>query len=308
MQCEFIAATEIAEQALGDSIYANMVIFGFAWQKGLVPLAFNAIDQVISLNGTAVEANRLAFAWGRLAAHDPAAIEQLLRSVRADAGESSFDALVRRYADVLTAYQDAAYAQRYIALIDRVRAAERRAGQVDGLLAFSVARGYFRLLAIKDEYEVARLYSDGAFTHDLQRRFSGAYKVRFNMAPPLLARPDRATGQIRKRHYGAWMGKLFPLLARMKALRGTWLDVFGYTGERRAERRLIGEYQQTIDHLLAALTADNYPLAAEIAALPEHIRGFGYVKARNMARAKQCEAELLAVFSGAPPVNRGHVP
>ncbi len=303
-QCEFIAATEIAEQALGDSIYANMVIFGFAWQKGLVPLAFKTIDEAIALNGTAVEANRLAFAWGRRAAHDPAAIEQLLRPLRTDADPSSLDALVRGYADELTAYQDAAYAQRYIALVERVRAAERRADRVDGPLAFAVARGHFRLLAIKDEYEVARLYSDGAFAQDLQRRFSGPYKIRFHMAPPVLARPDRATGHVRKQNYGAWMGRLFPLLARMRVLRGTWLDVFGYTGERRTERRLIGEYEQTIERLLAGLTADNYQLAEEVAALPERIRGFGHVKIGNIARAKQCEAELLAAFSGAARVTR----
>jgi indolepyruvate ferredoxin oxidoreductase len=299
-QCDFIAATEIAEQALGDSIYANMVMLGFAWQKGLVPLAFNTIDQAIDLNGTTVDSNRLAFAWGRRAAHDPAAIAQLLRPLRAGAEPSSLDGLVRRYADELTAYQNAAYAKRHIALVDRVRAGERRIGRADGPLAFSVARAYFKLLAVKDEYEVARLYSDGTFAQDLQRRFSGPYKIRFSMAPPLLARPDRITGRVRKRIYGAWMSSLFPLLARMKALRGTWLDVFGYSRERRAERQLITEYQKTIDDLLARLTLDNYELAVEIAALPERIRGFGQVKERNIVRAKQCEAELRAAFSGAP--------
>ena len=299
-QCDFIAATEISDLALGDSIYANMVIFGFAWQKGLVPLAFDAIDQAIALNGTAVEANRLAFAWGRRAAHDPAAIAQLLAPLRSDADETSLDALVERYADTLTAYQNAAYAKRYLALVERVRAAERRIDRADGPLAFSVARGYFRLLAIKDEYEVARLYSDGAFARDLAQRFTGDYKIRFHMAPPLVARPERATGQVRKRDYGAWMGRLFPLLARMKALRGTWFDVFAYTHERRAERKLIGQYRQTVDTLLAGLTSDNYPLAVEIAALPEHIRGYGHVKARNIAHAKQCEGELLAAFAAAP--------
>jgi indolepyruvate ferredoxin oxidoreductase len=134
---------------------------------------------------------------------------------------------------------------------------------------------------------------------DLQRRFSGAYKIRFHLAPPLLARPDRATGHIRKQNYGAWMGSLFPLLARMKTLRGTWFDVFSYTGERRAERLLIRQYRQTIDSLLAGLTPDKYQIAVEIAALPERIRGYGHVKADNIARAKQCEAELLAAFSGA---------
>jgi indolepyruvate ferredoxin oxidoreductase len=277
-----------------------MVILGFAWQKGLVPLAFDAIDQAIALNGTAVEANRLAFAWGRRAAHDPAAIAQLLAPLRSDADETSLDALAERYADTLTAYQNAAYAKRYLALVERVRAAERRIDRADGPLAFSVARGYFRLLAIKDEYEVARLYSDGAFARDLAQRFTGDYKIRFHMAPPLVARPERATGQVRKRDYGAWMGRLFPLLARMKALRGTWFDVFAYTHERRAERKLIGQYRQTVDTLLAGLTSDNYPLAVEIAALPEHIRGYGHVKAHNIAYAKQCEGELLAAFAADP--------
>ena len=300
-QCEFVAATEISELALGDSIYANMVILGFAWQKGLVPLAFDAIDQAIALNGTAVEANRLAFAWGRRAAHDAAAIAQLLAPMPPKTDAPSLDALVQRYADTLTAYQNAAYAKRYLALVDRVRAAERRFGRADGPLAVSVAHAFFRLLAIKDEYEVARLYSDGAFAQELRQRFTGAYKIRFHMAPPLLARADRATGRVRKRDYGAWMGRLFPLLARMKVLRGTWLDVFGYTHERRAERGLIGQYRQTVDTLLAGLTPDKYQLAVQIAALPEHIRGFGHVKANNIARAKQCERELLAAFSGATP-------
>jgi indolepyruvate ferredoxin oxidoreductase len=296
--CDFIAATEIAEQALGDSIYANMVMLGYAWQKGLLPLSFEAIDQAIALNGTAVQRNRLAFAWGRRAAHDPAAIEQLLQPLRAGVEPSSLDTLVGRYADELAAYQNAAYARRYVALVDRVRAAERRIGQIDGPLAFAAARAYFKLLAVKDEYEVARLYSDGTFARDLQRRFTGSYKIRFHMAPPLLARPDRVTGRVRKRDYGGWMGRLFPLLARMKILRGTWLDPFGYTRERRAERQLAGEYQKTIDDLLAGLTLEKYPLAVEVAALPERIRGYGAVKARNMAYAQRCEAELLATYSG----------
>ena len=200
----------------------------------------------------------------------------------------------------MTAYQNAAYAKRFVALVERVRAAERRIDRTDGPLAFSVARSYFRLLAIKDEYEVARLYSDGAFARDLEQRFTGDYKIRFHLAPPLVARPERATGHVRKRDYGAWMGRLFPLLARMKALRGTWLDVFAYTHERRAERKLIGQYRQTVDTLLAGLTSDNYPLAVQIAALPEHIRGYGHVKAANIAHAKQCENELLAAFAAAP--------
>ncbi len=297
--CTFIPATEIAEQALGDSIYANMVMFGFAWQKGLVPMSFEAIDNAIALNGTAVATNRLAFAWGRRAAHDPAAVEELLRPVSADSDADDLDALIARNAAELTAYQDAGLAARYRALVDRVRAAEGRVGKTDGALAFAVARGYYKLLAVKDEYEVARLFSDGTFARDLARHFSGPYKLRFHLAPPLVARPDPATGRVRKRDYGAWMGRVFPLLARMKRLRGTWLDVFGYTQERREERRLASHYQETIDGLLPRLTAGNYQVAVDIAGLAEQIRGYGDVKARNMAQARQRESELRQAFAGA---------
>jgi len=181
-----------------------------------------------------------------------------------------------------------------------VRDADRRSGRGDGPLGWAVARGYFRLLAIKDEYEVARLYSDGGFARALARQFSGAYKVRYHLAPPLLARPDPTTGRIAKQAYGAWMGRLFPLLARLKRLRGSWLDPFGHTQERKLERRLIAEYEAVIELLLGGLQPGNYEAAVEIAALPEQMRGFGHVKAANVARAKQREAQLLAALRSAP--------
>ena len=159
-----------------------------------------------------------------------------------------------------------------------------------------MARGYFRLLAVKDEYEVARLYSDGEFTRAVQRQFSGDYKVRYHLAHPLLARPDPVTGRIRKQTYGAWMGKLFRVLARLKRVRGTWLDPFGYTRERAMERRLITDYEATVGGLLATLNSANYDVTAEIAALPAQMRGYGPVKAANVARAKEREAGLLADF------------
>ena len=189
-----------------------------------------------------------------------------------------------------------------------MRAAERRAGQGDGPLAFSVARGYFRLLAIKDEYEVARLYSDGTFAQDLQQRFSGAYKIRFHMAPPLLARPDRATGYIRKQQLRRVDGPPVSPARTDESPARNLARCFQLHGRTTSRATVIGEYRQTIENLLAALTADNYQLAVEIAALPERIRGFGHVKIGNIARAKQCEAELLAAFSDAALVSRHDVP
>ncbi len=293
--CEFVDASGIAEHLLGDSIYANMVLLGFAWQKGWVPLGLASIQAAIALNANAVESNRRAFALGRRAAHDPASIEASLAPHRDEGPDGDLNARVERHAAFLAQYQDAGLAQRYRRLVGRVAEAESRAGG-DGSLAMAAAQSGFRLLAIKDEYEVARLYSDGVFERDLERRFGGRYRVRYHLAPPLVARPDPATGRARKRMYGAWIGTAFRVLARLRGLRGTWLDVFGYTAERRMERRLIAEYEATIETLLAGLSPEKFALAVEIAALPQKMRGFGHVKLRNVEAAKRREAELLAAY------------
>jgi len=293
--CEFVDASEIAEHLLGDAIYANMVLLGHAWQKGWVPLGLASIQTAIELNANEVESNRRAFALGRRAAHDPASIEAALALLRDEAPAEDLDAIVSHHAAFLAEYEDAAYAGRYRRLVERVRDAEARAGG-DGSLALAAAQSWFRLLAIKDEYEVARLHSDGAFRREIERRFGGGYRVRYHLAPPLLARPDPATGRARKRVYGPWMGTAFRILARLRRLRGTWLDVFGYTAERKMERRLIAEYEATIETLLAGLSRGRFALAAEIAALPQKMRGFGHVKLRNVESAKRREAELLAAY------------
>ncbi len=297
--CEFVEASEIAEQLLGDSIYANMVLLGHAWQKGRVPLALQSIHAAIELNANEVESNRRAFALGRRAAHDPASIEAALAPLRDEAPAENLDAMVSHHAAFLAQYKDAAYAGRYRRLVERVRDAEARAGG-DGSLALAAAQSWFRLLAIKDEYEVARLYSDGAFRREIERRFGGGYRVRYHLAPPLLARPDPATGRARKRMYGPWMGTAFRILARLRWLRGTWLDVFGYTAERRMERRLIEEYEAVIETLLAGLSTANLALAVEIAALPQKMRGFGHVKLRNVEAARRKQSELLGAFRATP--------
>jgi indolepyruvate ferredoxin oxidoreductase len=201
---------------------------------------------------------------------------------------------------VLTDFQDAAYAQRYAALVERVRAAEKSVQPGSEALAEAVARNYFRLLAYKDEYEVARLYSDAEFERTLASTFEGDYRLRFHLAIPMFSRTDPNTGMPKKFAYGSWMRLAMKPLAKLKFLRGTALDVFGRTEERRLERELIGEYEKTVDRLLAGLRADNVAAAAEIARLPETIRGYGPIKLRNAAAARVKQEELMARYGQSP--------
>ncbi len=306
--CEFVHATAIAERLLGDSIYANMVLLGFANQKGLLSVGESSIDEAITLNGNDIEANRRAFALGRIAAHDGARVDRFLRSLEAAQPDKTLDGLIAYRADFLAAYQDAAYARRYREFVERVRSAERRVRPAEGgvrpeceQLATAAARGYFKLLAIKDEYEVARLYSDGGFARELALRFEGNPRVRYHLAPPLFARRDPLTGKLRKMRFGPWMGSALALVARFKRLRGTVLDPFGHTAARRMERRLISEYEAVMQKVLSGLNEANFDAVLEIASLPETMRGYGHVKARNVALAKKREAELLAAFGRSTP-------
>jgi indolepyruvate ferredoxin oxidoreductase len=203
---------------------------------------------------------------------------------------------VAKRVELLTAYQDAAYAERYRAFVDKVAAAEKAKAAGRRGLAEAVAKSLYKLMAYKDEYEVGRLYSDGEFLKKLSGQFEGDYTLTFHLAPPLFAERDPTTGELKKREYGSWVMPMFRLLASLKRLRGTWLDIFGYSEERKMERRLIGEYQATIDQVLATLGQDNHALAVQIAAVPETMRGFGHVKEKNVKAAKQREASLLAAY------------
>jgi indolepyruvate ferredoxin oxidoreductase len=213
----------------------------------------------------------------------------------------NLDEVIERRVALLTAYQDAGYARRYKSLVDRVRKAE--AGKVPGStgLTEAVARYYAKLLAYKDEYEVARLYSDPAFMQKIAGMFEGDYRLKFHLAPPILSRPDPVTGEAKKREFGPWMMKAFGALAKLKFLRGTAFDVFGHTAERRSERQLIADYEKTVEELVASLTRENHATAVAIAAIPEEIRGFGHVKARHLAAAKKKEGELLATLRNPRP-------
>ena len=297
---EFVEATRIATALTGDSIATNLFMLGYAFQKGLVPVSSDAINKAIELNGAAVKMNQAAFLWGRRAAVDLAALERLI-APKADAAPAmeisrTLEETVGRRVSFLTGYQDATYAEKYRELVERVKQAE--ASRTKGLtgLADAVARYYFKLLAYKDEYEVARLYADPAFMQKIQSQFEGDYKLHFHLAPPLLSKRDPATGELRKAEYGPWVFTAFKLLAKLRGLRGTAFDIFGYTQERRMERRLIDEYEATIAELIGKLSSDNHALAVKIASIPEEIRGYGHIKERNLGVANAKRADLLAAF------------
>ena len=296
---DFVPAAELATGLMGDSIATNMFMLGYAYQKGWVPLSGSAIVRAIQLNGIAVEFNVASFTWGRRAAVD---LERVRRAaVPAEVipiGEHfsrSLEELVERRVRLLTDYQDAAWAARYSAFVDKVRIAESdKLGSTK--LAEAVARYYAKLMAYKDEYEVARLYANGDFARRVAGMFEGGYKTYFYLAPPLIAKPDPRTGEPRKMRFGPWVMTVFRLLARMKGLRGGALDVFGRSEERRTERALIGEYEKTIDALLAGLSAQNHGLAVQIASLPEEIRGYGHIKLASIDAARARTDQLLARF------------
>jgi len=276
-----------------------MFMLGYAWQKGWVPLSREAIERAIELNGVAVAFNQQSFVWGRRAAVDLERVRRIATPAEVIPIEQHFsrdlEELVERRVQFLTGYQDAAYAARFRALVERVKAAEQqKAGSTK--LAEAVARYYAKLLAYKDEYEVARLYSDGAFRKKIESMFEGDYRMVFHLAPPLLAKPDPRTGEPGKISFGPWMMSAFGLLAKLKGLRGTAFDIFGRTEERRTERALIAEYERTVDDLLTGLTRENLALAVEIASLPESIRGYGHVKAKSIDAARKKRDELTARY------------
>jgi indolepyruvate ferredoxin oxidoreductase len=282
---DFVEATQIATGLMGDAIATNMFMLGYAYQKGWVPVSGASLERAIELNGVAVEFNRKSFVWGRRAALDlekvrriamPAAVIPIDQHL-----SRSLDEVVERRVKFLTGYQSAAYAAKYKALVDVVRA-------VDAKLAEAVARNYAKLLAYKDEYEVARLHADGEFLRKIEGMFEGDYRVAYHLAPPLFTK--------RKMRFGPWMLPLFKVLKSLRGLRGTPLDVFGYAEERRTERALIREYEDTVGRLLARLTPQNHALALQIASIPEEIRGFGHIKMRNLGPARKKWHELLARY------------
>ncbi|HWP12376.1 MAG TPA: DUF6537 domain-containing protein, partial [Ramlibacter sp.] len=298
---EFIDATRLASLLLGHSITTNMFMLGFAWQRGCVPVSREAIMRAVELNAVAVADNQRAFEWGRRAACDPEGTERLAaQAAPAPAGRrlsQSLDEMVARRRDELVAYQDEAYSRRYARLVEQVREAEARAVPGSTRLTECVARNAFKLLAYKDEYEVARLLSHEDFLESLHAGFDGDLRIRLHLAIPMFSRPDAITGEPAKRAFGPWLLPVLRQLSRLKMLRGTPLDVFGYTAERRMERALGADYARTVRAMVKDLRADNHALACEIANVPDGIRGFGPVKQRHAQAARERQLELMNQWS-----------
>ncbi len=284
----FIQATEIATALTGEAIATNMFMLGLACQAGAVPLSPEAILKAIELNGVDVAMNQAAFAWGRRAAIEPEAVAEIAahRSGKRPApAAQSLDELVERRTRFLTDYQSRRYARHYADAVARLRAAEAAVTSNRTDLAEAAARNLFRLMAIKDEYEVARLYTDGSFRRQLAAEFAGWGKLEFHLAPPLVAGRDPETGHLRKSTFGPWVERIFHLLVPLRRLRGTWLDPFGHTAERRMERRLLADYEATLATIQEHLSPGNHGLAVALARYPEKIRGFGHVKAEAVLKA-----------------------
>jgi indolepyruvate ferredoxin oxidoreductase len=297
-------AQAIAEALLGDTLSANVVMLGAAWQAGLVPVSLAALERAIELNAVAVKQNLQALALGRLALSAPQALQRLAGEEKPTMDLDALDGpegLIARRRRFLVDYQNEALASRYEALVQQVRAAEEALGgeaarQLD--LTRAVARQYARLLAVKDEYEVARLHLDPAFDAALRQQFGRWDRVVHHLAPPLLSRPG-PDGRPRKRPFGPWVRVAFRVLARMKGLRGTPLDPFGHTGERRLERQLARDYEALVEQqLLPALKADNLALAVRLAEVVQQVRGFGPVKLANLAKARSEWHDLLEAWQG----------
>ena len=305
---QVLDATDIATRLMGDSIATNLFMLGYAWQKSLIPISFDALMRAVELNGAAVPMNKLAFQWGRLAAHDLAQVEaaagldDAAEEQTPQLGHSDDNPLhlsrnlgdqISRRQRFLMDYQDASYAKQYTDFVARVEQVE--SGQAAGRtgLAQAVTKYLFKVMAYKDEYEVARLYTSGDFEKRIRDTFDGDFKLNFHLAPPIMSKKDPETGHLRKRQFGPWVFTAFRFMAKLRRFRGTWLDIFGRTEERKMERQLIEDYRACIEELLTGLNQDNHTLAVEIASIPEHIRGFGHVKEQHWEEAKARWDELM---------------
>ncbi|MGN6468545.1 MAG: indolepyruvate ferredoxin oxidoreductase family protein [Rhizobiaceae bacterium] len=299
----FFDATRTATVLFGNSLGANMFMLGFAYQHGGLPVSAEAVERAIELNGQAVAMNVAAFRWGRRAAHDPEFVRAMVEKARGKASDREFahglDEIIEKRAAFLAAYQDEAYAERYRRRVALIRAAEEKAAPGSTAVSEAVARNLFKLMAIKDEYEVARLYTDGSFGKQLAAEFEHYDRLEFHLAPPILNRRG-SDGRLRKSNFGPWMMKAFGVLAAMKGLRGTPFDVFGYSEERRMERRLLSDYESDLDRIAETLSPERIEAAAALASVPSLIRGFGHVKAANAAKAAGERERLTARLSEHP--------
>ena len=293
---DFIPSNTIANKILGDSILSNMFIVGNAYQSGLIPVKANAIEQAIKLNGVSIEENINAFRLGRYSKNNKQEILNLIyekEKIINDFDEKFID----RY-NFLIEYQNKKYADKYKELVDYVKKYEENINVDVKNFSNAVAINYFKLMSYKDEYEVARLYSNNEFINKINETFEGNFKINFHLAPPIFYKKDKVTGNPLKMTFGSWTMNLFKFISKFKFLRGTYFDLFGYFEERKIERLLINKYKNLIQEICPKLTIDNYSLAVEIASIPDQIRGFGYIKKKNIEIAKNCENKLMSMFNG----------
>ncbi len=297
---DFVDASQLTTALLGDAIYTNPFVMGYGWQKGLIPLSLASILRAMELNGAQVEKNKQAFDWGRRAAVDLRSVQKMATPPEAKPDSQrlseSIEEMVARRKEHLTGYQNAAYADRYVALVAKAQKLEAEKFPGKKALSAAVARYAFKLMAYKDEYEVARLYAATDFRKRVADQFEGDYKLTFHLAPPMMNPPDPITGEAKKSVFGPWMMTAFSALSKFKGLRGTAFDIFGYSDERKMERQLIADYEKTLEELLGKVSSDNYDVAVDIASIPEFIRGYGHVKHKHFVEAKKREAELLERF------------
>jgi indolepyruvate ferredoxin oxidoreductase len=305
----FFDFTSPAETLLGDSIATNMMMLGYAYQKGVVPLSAEAIEQAIDVNGVSIKMNKEAFRLGRLAVVNPTRLAEMAEGKEPPESRPktqdamSIDELIAHRMAHLTAYQGKRLARRYRKLVDQVREAATNGGYGEALPR-AVAINYAKLLAYKDEYEVARLFTDGHFERELRGHFEGDYKISFNLAPPILGGGLDAMGRPKKRAFGPWMLPVFRWLARMRFLRGTPVDIFGYSADRKLERELIASYEKDVAAVLSQLSPVTVDTAVELLSLPDRIRGYGPVKEKAAAEAKLRHEQLTADLASPPPAPR----
>jgi len=288
----FVDATNLALKLMGDTIASNMFMVGYAAQQALLPVSVEALEKAITLNGISINFNLTALRLGRLFAHNPEKTRALLPESIVETNKLTLDELIEHRSKHLTGYQNKAWTDRYLATVNKTRRVEQVLGLKSEELSYAVADNLAKLMSYKDEYEVGRLYASTDFRKKLDAQFEPGYRLKFNMAPPLLSRKHPSTGLPKKREFGSWMMNGFQLLAHLKWLRGTAFDIFGYSAERRRERELIREYESMIDHRLAALSPKNLDETIQMARLPEQIRGFGHVKQKSLAQYQQQCAQV----------------
>ena len=302
-------ANGIAEKLLGDTVFSNVMMLGFAWQKGLLPLSQTALMKAIELNGVAIERNKEAFGWGRVAVVTPEAITELLATGKAQMvdvkSEPTLDQLIDTRHQHLVNYQSKRWADRYTGLVSQVLNAEEKLGQTNLLLTRAVAQQLYRFMASKDEYEVARLFAETDFMKEVNDTFEGDFKVHFHLAPPIMNRGTDAQGRPKKRQFGPWMFRVFRLLAKLRGLRGTALDPFRFSADRKLERALLQDYQQLAARMTRELDASNYDTFLQLAELPADVRGYGPVREQAAAAIRDKQSQLVkALDTGRPSLIR----